>query len=56
LLGGADAPQSGLEIGPGSVLAGLMKRIARDFPMASTSDADALQNALSAIAERRDPE
>jgi [acyl-carrier-protein] S-malonyltransferase len=55
LLGGADALRSGLEIGPGSVLAGLMKRIARDFPMASTSDTDALQSALGAIAERRDP-
>jgi [acyl-carrier-protein] S-malonyltransferase len=51
LLGGADAPESGFEIGPGSVLTGLMKRIARDFPMASTSDSGALQSALNAIAE-----
>jgi [acyl-carrier-protein] S-malonyltransferase len=55
LLAGADAPQAGLEVGPGSVLAGLMKRIARDFPMASTSDGDALQKALDAIAEARGP-
>jgi [acyl-carrier-protein] S-malonyltransferase len=55
LLAGTDAPQAGLEVGPGNVLAGLMKRIARDFPMASTSNGNALQEALDAIAETRGP-
>jgi [acyl-carrier-protein] S-malonyltransferase len=55
LLGGDDTPMSGFEIGPGSVLTGLMKRIARDFPMASTADGGALQSALDAIAETGGP-
>jgi [acyl-carrier-protein] S-malonyltransferase len=49
LLQEAEAPEAGLEIGPGNVLSGLMKRIARDLPMASTGDGDALRGALNAI-------
>ena len=49
ILQEAEAPVAGLEIGPGNVLSGLMKRIARDFPMASTGDGDALRGALDAI-------
>ena len=49
LLGAADAPTEGLEMGPGAVLTGLMKRIARDFPVASTGDTESLQKALKAV-------
>ncbi len=49
LLGAADAPVEGLEMGPGAILTGLMKRIARDFPMASTGDAESLRKALEAV-------
>ena len=49
LLQGAEAPDAGLEIGPGNVLSGLMKRIARDLPMASTGDGDALRRALDTL-------
>jgi [acyl-carrier-protein] S-malonyltransferase len=49
LLSAADAPCEGLEMGPGAVLTGLMKRIARDFPMTSTGDAESLQRALDAV-------
>lgn len=55
LLGGADAPERGLEVGPGNVLTGLMKRIARDFPMAATGDGDALQRALDSAAQTGGP-
>jgi [acyl-carrier-protein] S-malonyltransferase len=51
LLGAADAPTQGLEMGPGAVLTGLMKRIARDFPMTSTGDAESLRKALEAAAQ-----
>jgi len=46
LLGGAEAPDEGLEVGPGNVLTGLTKRIARDFPVGSTGDGGALEKAL----------
>ncbi len=42
LLAAADAPDQALEVGPGNVLSGLMKRIAKDLPVASTGDADSL--------------
>jgi [acyl-carrier-protein] S-malonyltransferase len=50
LLEGEAPPDRGLEVGPGSVLTGLMKRIARDFPMTSTGDADDLHNVLERLA------
>jgi [acyl-carrier-protein] S-malonyltransferase len=46
LLAAADAPDRALEVGPGNVLSGLMKRIARDLPTASTGDADSLAKAI----------
>lgn len=48
LVGGADRPDRALEVGPGNVLGGLVKRIARDLPVAGTADAQALQKALEA--------
>jgi [acyl-carrier-protein] S-malonyltransferase len=53
LLGGGDASAEGLEVGPSSVLTGLMGRIARGFPMAGTGDGDSLQKALGAVASER---
>ncbi len=50
----APAPQQGLEVGPGAVLTGLMKRIARDFPMGTTGDADSLGRALQATGGPRE--
>ncbi len=49
LLAGTDPPGKGLEVGPGGVLAGLARRIAPDFPVASTGDAAALKEALDDI-------
>jgi [acyl-carrier-protein] S-malonyltransferase len=49
LLLGPDAPDRGLEVGPGNVLTGLTKRIARDLPMAATGDGDGLRKALDAV-------
>lgn len=46
VLMGTDAPTRGLEVGPGNVLSGLMKRIVREFPMGATGDAGALGAAL----------
>lgn len=46
LLAAAGAPDRALEVGPGNVLSGLMKRIARDVPVASTGDADSLVKAI----------
>jgi [acyl-carrier-protein] S-malonyltransferase len=51
LLAAKDGPDEGLEVGPGAVLTGLMKRIDRDFPVASTGDAAALQGVLGTIDE-----
>ena len=48
-----DRPSMGLEVGPGNVLSGLMKRIDRDFPAAATADAGSLQNALEQAGGRR---
>lgn len=47
LLQGAQAPVAAVEVGPGSVLTGLMKRIARDFPVRSTGDGEALRVVLT---------
>jgi [acyl-carrier-protein] S-malonyltransferase len=49
VLGGQGAPSSGLEVGPGNVLTGLMKRIDREFPTAAMNDAAALQAALGKL-------
>lgn len=51
LLSATDAPDNGLEMGPGAVLTGLMKRIARDLPMTSTGDAESLRKALEAVGQ-----
>jgi [acyl-carrier-protein] S-malonyltransferase len=48
-----DRPSAGLEVGPGTVLAGLMKRINRDFPTAATTDADSLHKALEETGGRQ---
>ena len=52
LLAAADAPDRILEVGPGSVLSGLMKRIARDLPAFSTGDVDSLAKALEVYGAR----
>lgn len=49
LLGSPGAPDEGLEVGPGGVLTGLMKRIARDLPVSSTGDGDVLRDALQRL-------
>jgi [acyl-carrier-protein] S-malonyltransferase len=49
LLGGTEAPSEGLECGPGGVLSGLTKRIARDFKVGSTGDAASFEEALTAV-------
>jgi [acyl-carrier-protein] S-malonyltransferase len=46
IVQGDEAPAAGMEIGPGNVLTGLVKRISRDLPMISTGDGGALQKAL----------
>ena len=53
VLLGAEAPTAGLEVGPGNVLSGLVKRIARDFPVLSTGDGAALQKALEWLEGQR---
>jgi [acyl-carrier-protein] S-malonyltransferase len=42
------AAPSGVECGPGAVLAGLAKRIAKEWPVASTSDAAGIEKLLAA--------
>ena len=49
LLAAPDAPAEGLECGPGAVLTGLTKRIARDFKVASTGDAASVVEALGTV-------
>jgi len=49
ILAGPEAPTAGLEVGPGGVLAGLMKRIAPDFPVDSTGDGASLKKALERV-------
>ena len=46
LLDGSDAPDRALEVGPGNVLAGLVKRISRDLPVAATGDAESLRDVI----------
>jgi [acyl-carrier-protein] S-malonyltransferase len=46
LLAGSELPGRALEVGPGGVLAGLVKRIARDLPAAVTGDAESLHTAI----------
>jgi [acyl-carrier-protein] S-malonyltransferase len=46
LLHSQDPATRALEVGPGNVLSGLMKRIARDLPMASTGDGESLRKAI----------
>jgi [acyl-carrier-protein] S-malonyltransferase len=48
IMAGVDAPEQALEVGPGNALAGLVKRIAPDLPVAGTKDADSLRAALDA--------
>ena len=54
LLQGSEAPDRGVEVGPGNVLSGLVKRIARDFAVATTGDAESLRQALDGIAAGSD--
>lgn len=46
LLQGDGAPGAALEVGPGNVLSGLVRRIARDLPASSTGDAESLSKAI----------
>jgi [acyl-carrier-protein] S-malonyltransferase len=54
VLGGkpTERPAAALEVGPGNVLTGLLKRIDRDFPAAATADAGSLQKALEEVGGR----
>jgi len=49
VLSAADAPAEGLEVGPGGVLTGLTKRIAREFKVDGTGDEASLAEALKAF-------
>ena len=44
-----DSLESGLEVGPGAVLAGLVKRSAAQFPVLGTGDAASLEDALKRL-------
>jgi [acyl-carrier-protein] S-malonyltransferase len=48
VLASPDRPAAGLEVGPGNVLSGLVRRIERDFPVAATGDGDSLRKAVQA--------
>lgn len=50
IINGPHEPDHALEVGPGNVLCGLMKRIHRATPAAATADAESLNKALTAIA------
>jgi len=54
LLRSSEAPDRGLEVGPGNVLSGLVKRIARDFAVATTGDAESLRQAVDGVAAGSD--
>ncbi len=49
VVNGPDAPTWALEVGPGAVLCGLLKRIAKQVPAAATADAGSLEKALEAV-------
>lgn len=49
ILTGENAPDHALEVGPGNVLGGLMKRIDKHVRAAATADAVGLGNALAAV-------
>ncbi|MBN1319757.1 MAG: hypothetical protein JXA87_02850, partial [Thermoleophilia bacterium] len=49
LLAGDGRPGQGVEVGPGAVLTGLLKRIDRGFRVASTENGEALQQVLDAV-------
>lgn len=46
----ARSAASGIEVGPGAVLVGLGRRIAKDWPIRSTSSADVLEKLLAELA------
>ncbi len=48
ILSGPDAPDHALEVGPGNVLCGLVKRIVRHLPAAATADVHGMEKALAA--------
>jgi len=54
LLRGPQAPTAAVEVGPGSVLAGLLRRIARDVPVAATGDKAALEGVLEELTRARE--
>lgn len=49
ILGEPQAPSSAVEVGPGNVLTGLMKRIDRSFPVLATGDGDMLNKVLEQL-------
>jgi len=49
----AERPATALEVGPGNVLTGLLRRIDRDFPVAATADAESLSKALGEAGGRQ---
>lgn len=50
IMAGENPPDRGIEIGPGNVLCGLVKRISRNLPVAPTGDSEALKKAIEANA------
>ncbi len=50
LLDGPEPPDRALEIGPGNILAGLVKRIARELPVAATGDGESVRDAIETYA------
>jgi [acyl-carrier-protein] S-malonyltransferase len=51
LLEDPDPPGRGLEVGPGNVLTGLMKRIARDLPTSGSGDGESVQKLLGGLSQ-----
>ncbi|MGI5940229.1 MAG: ACP S-malonyltransferase [Thermoleophilia bacterium] len=56
ILAAPGAPQRALEVGPGNVLCGLIKRIARRLPAAATATTSDLGEALAAASSAADEE